>query len=152
MSYKGRFIRNAALMGLMTLGVTATAFGQTSAATTLGPLWQNAADVSRNSDWHVYATVLNGIKYIQVRDRAGTLHTVIGVVNGTPFVTPMGVDALRVSVPSPSAAPSTTSAAAIPQTIYSDGTTTVTAAPQSNGAMSFAVMDICKTTNCGGGG
>lgn len=151
MSYKTRLIRHAALVGALSLCTAATAFGQT--ASTTSSLWQNATDVSTNSNWLVYAVVLNGIKYIQIKDEAGTVHALIGVINGTPFVTPMGVDALNVSTPTSSAA-STANDAGATQTVYNDGATTVAETPQSDGTTRFTVQsnDSCPTTGCAGGG
>jgi hypothetical protein len=81
--------------------------------------------------------VLNGIKYVQVNDLNGTVHAAVGAANGTVVVLPMGVDSQNVQTAA-SSAPSTA------QTVYSDATTTVTAAPQSNGTTQITVIeDTC---------
>jgi len=131
-------VRKALLAGCVALGLTSTAFAQTSTpATGLGQSWPNAADVSASPNWHVYVFVLNGIKYVQVNDLNGTVHAAVGAANGTVVVLPMGVDSQNVQT----AASSTSSTA---QTVYSDATTTVTAAQQSNGTTHITVLeDTC---------
>jgi len=145
---QGSLIRKAAFAGLAALGATSAAFAQTAApATGLGQAWPNAADVSANPNWHVYVFVLNGVKYIQVNDLNGTVHAAVGTANGTSIVLPVGVDSQNVST-SPSSTPNAT------QTVYSDSATTVTAAPQNNGATRFTVSNTssCPTVGCGGNG
>lgn len=140
-------VRNALLTGLVTVGLTSTAFAQTSApASGLGQSWPNAADVSANPHWHVYVFVLNGIKYVQVNDLNGTVRAAVGTAGGSTIVLPVGVDAQRVSTDQPATAPSA-------QTVYNDGSTTVTATPQTDGTTTFnaATTSICNTYNCGGG-
>lgn len=145
---QGSLVRKAAFAGLFALGAT-TAFGQTAApATGLGQSWPNAADQSTSPNWHVYVFVLNGIKYIQINDLNGTVHAAIGTANGSSIVLPVGVDSQNVST-SPSSSSSSST-----QTIYNDGTTTVTATPQSNGTTQFSAVqaDTCPTVGCGGNG
>ena len=142
-----RFIRNAAFAGLFAL-CASTAMAQTSSpATGLGQSWPNAADQSVSPNWHVYVFVLNGIKYIQINDLAGTVHAAVGTANGSSIVLPVGVDSQNVSTSSSSSSSST-------QTVYNDGTTAVTATPQSSGATQFSVLQAssCPTVGCGGNG
>ncbi len=130
-------VRKALLAGFVAIGLTSTAFAQTSTpATGLGKAWPNAADLSANPHWHVYVFVLHGIKYIQVNDLNGTVHAAIATAAGTSIVLPMGVDAQNVQTMA-----SDTSSSA--QTVYSDATTTVTATPQRNGTTQFAVASTC---------
>jgi threonine/homoserine efflux transporter RhtA len=140
-------VRKALLAGCVALGLTSTAFAQTSTpATGLGQAWPNTADVSANPNWHVYVFILNGIKYVQVNDLNGTVHAAVGTTSGAIIVLPMGVDAQNVTTTS------TTSQAA--QTVYQDATTTVTATPQSNGATTFAISALaaCPQLQCSGPG
>jgi hypothetical protein len=139
-------VRKAVLAGFVALGLSSTAFAQTSTpASGLGQSWPNAADLSANPNWHVYVFVLNGIKYVQVNDLNGTVHAAVGASNGSVVVLPMGVDSQNVTT-SPSSTSSNT------QTVYSDSTTTVTATPQSNGTTTFLVEDRCNAYNCSAGG
>src|SRR5579859_7955170 len=144
------FVRKTAFAGLSALCITSMAFAQTSApATGLGQAWPNATDVSTNPNWHAYVFVLNGIKYIQINDLNGTVHAAIGTANGTSIALPVGVDSQNVATSS-----STTTSSSSTQTVYSDGTTTVTATPQSNGTTKFTVLDTttCPSGCSGGGG
>jgi hypothetical protein len=141
-------VRKALLAGCVALGLTSTAFAQTSTpATGLGQAWPNAADVSANPNWHVYVFILNGVEYVQVNDLNGTVHAAIGTAGGTTVVLPVGVDAQNVTASS--SAPSTSTTV----TIYSDNATTVTATPQSNGATQFNAVanSSCSLLRCTGG-
>jgi hypothetical protein len=151
MRTKASFIRKTALTGLFALCASATAFAQTATpATGLGQAWPNAADQSSSPNWHVYVFVLNGVKYIQVNDLNGTVHAAVGAANGTSIVLPIGVDAQNVTTSSSSSSSSST------QTIYNDGTTTVTATPQSDGTTQFnaatPATEICSGVCSGTGG
>jgi hypothetical protein len=142
-----RGIRKALLAGCVALGLTSTAFAQTSTpATGLGQAWPNAADVSANPHWHVYVFILNGVKYVQINDLNGQVHAAIGTASGTTIVLPMGVDAQNVTTKS-----AISSAA---ETIYQDAATTVSVTPQSNGATAFAVAQTqaCPQADCSGPG
>jgi hypothetical protein len=153
MRTKASFIRKAALTSLFAFCASGTAFAQTATpATGLGQAWPNAADQSSSPNWHVYVFVLNGVKYIQVNDLNGTVHAAVGTVSGATFALPMGVDAQNVATDSSSSS----STSSTTQTIYNDGTTTVTATPQSNGTTQFsataAQADICTGNQCSGNG
>lgn len=131
-------IRKALLAGCVALGLTSTAFAQTSTpATGLGQAWPNAADVSASPNWHVYVFVLNGIKYVQINDLNGTVHAAVATAAGTVMVLPIGIDSQNVQ--SSQSVSSSSSA----QTVYNDGTTVVAAEPQSNGTTQFLVADTC---------
>jgi hypothetical protein len=139
----------ALLAGFVAIGLTSTAFAQTSAsATGLGQSWPNATDVSANPHWHVYVFVLNGVKYVQINDLNGTVHAAVGTAGGATIVLPVGVDAQNVTTPTTSAASSTA------QVVYQDAATTVTATPQSSGNTSFAVQSLqsCPAYGCSGTG
>jgi hypothetical protein len=142
-------VRKATLIGLIALGLTSTAFAQTSTPSTgLGQAWPNAADVSANSKWHVYVFYLGGVKYVQVNDLNGKVHAAIGTAGDTTIVLPVGIDAQNVTT----STPSTTSSNTV--TVYSDNATTITATPQSNGTTVFTAIanDDCQSGySCGGG-
>jgi hypothetical protein len=130
-------VRKALLAGFVVIGLTSTAFAQTSTpATGLGKAWPNAADLSTNPHWHVYVFVHHGIKYIQVNDLNGTVHAAVATAAGTAIVLPMGVDAQSVQTEA-------SSASSTVQVVYSDATTTVMATPQSNGTTQFLVANTC---------
>ncbi|QRN56013.1 hypothetical protein ISN74_18655 [Dyella caseinilytica] len=136
---------------MIALCVASTGYAQTATpATGLGQAWPNAADLSSSPNWHVYVFVLNGVKYVQVNDLNGTVHAAVGVANGSTSVLPVGVDSQNVTTSATSSSSSAT------QTIYNDGTTTVTATPQSNGTTQFnavsAQMQACPDLCSGGGG
>jgi hypothetical protein len=131
-------IRRALLAGLVAIGLTSTAFAQTSTpATGLGQSWPNAADQSSNPHWHVYVFVLNGIKYVQVNDLNGTVHAAVATAQGTTVVLPVGVDSQNVQT-------SSSNASSGAQQVYSDATTTVTAKPQRDGTTQFLVASACS--------
>jgi hypothetical protein len=142
---RGQGIRKALLAGCVALGLTSTAFAQTSTpATGLGQAWPNAADVSANVHWHVYVFYLNGVKYLQVNDLNGTVHAAIGTAGGATIVLPVGVDSQNVTTSGTSTSSSST------VTLYSDNSTTVTATPQSNGTTLFTATPTAQDV-CGGG-
>lgn len=150
MRTKANFIRNAALTSLFALCASPMAFAQTATPSTgLGQAWPNASDLSTNPNWHVYVFVLNGVKYIQVNDLNGTVHTAVAAANGTLMALPVGVDSQNTTT---SSAPAAASSSSTTQTVYNDATTTVTATPQSSGATLFkATTQSCPTADCGGG-
>jgi hypothetical protein len=135
------------------LACASPVFGQTSApATGLGQAWPNAADVSTSPRWHVYVFRLHGIKYIQINDRNGIVRAAIGMAAGTSIVLPVGVDAQQVTTTTTTGA-MTNAVSSVSETVYQDATMIITATPQSNGTMKFAVASICQDPyNCGGGG
>lgn len=146
--YQG--VRKALLAGLVAIGLTSTAFAQTSTpASGLGQSWPNAADLSADPNWHVYVFVLNGVKYVQVNDLNGNVHAAVGTAGGTTIVLPVGADSQNVST---TQAPASSNAV----TVYSDTSTTVTATPQTNGTTLFSATPTTAATcqggyNCGGG-
>jgi hypothetical protein len=152
MRTKASFIRKTALISFIALCAASTGFAQTATPSTgLGQAWPNATDVSASPNWHVYVFVLNGVKYIQVNDLNGTVHGAVATANGTLMALPVGVDAQNVTTTTTTQSASSTNSAA--QTVYSDGTTTITATPQSSGATQIkaATMMVCPTYGCGGG-
>ncbi|WP_205744353.1 hypothetical protein [Dyella sp. M7H15-1] len=151
MRTKANFIRNATLTSLFALCASSTAFAQTATPSTgLGQAWPNATDVSASPNWHVYVFVLNGVKYIQVNDLNGTVHAAVATANGTLMALPVGVDAQNVTTTTAAQSVSSTNSAT--QTVYNDGTTAITATPQSSGATQIKVKtNACPTLDCSGG-
>jgi hypothetical protein len=150
MRSKAPFISKTVLTGLIALCAASTAFAQTATpATGLGQAWPNAADVSTSPNWHVYVFVLNGVKYVQVNDLNGTVHAAVATANGTVMELPVGVDAQNVTTTTQA----TSSSSSATQTVYNDGSTTITATPQSNGATQIraAETESCPTLGCSGG-
>lgn len=116
-------------LGLSLSGMVAAA---EPPATGLGQAWPNATDVSASPNWHVYVFVLNGIKYVQVNDLNGNVIGAIGTAGGQFITLPIG-QSQNVSTPQQRVARASTMRAAAPMTVYSDGSTVITATPQSNG-------------------
>ena len=147
MRTKANFIHKAAITSLFALCASSVGYAQTATpATGLGQAWPNATDLSASPNWHVYVFVLNGIKYVQVNDLNGTVHAAVGsTAVGTTVVLPVGVDAQNVTTTSSSSTSTT-------QTVYNDGTTTVTATPQSNGTTQFNALTAACPNGCSGGG
>jgi hypothetical protein len=136
-------IRQTVLAGLVSLGLTTVAAAQTAApATGLGQAWPNAVDRSASPNWHVYVFERDGVRYIQINDRNGTVHAALGRAGDTTFVLPVGVDANEVTISS-SAEDSTS---AMP--IYQDDSISVVAAPQGDGATLITVQAQCDPAKC----
>jgi len=119
-----------------------------NAQTGLGQSWPNAPDVSANPNWHVYVFHRDGIRYIQVNDLNGHVRGAFAAANGEFLALPIGSDAQRLVIPSPSsgtadAMASTGTAADDETTVYQDDSMQVLAAPQSNGTMELYVHKKC---------
>ena len=136
-------IRHTLLAGVIAWGLATVATAQAAeSATGLGQAWPNAADHSRSPDWHVYVFERDGVRYIQVNDRHGTVHAALGRAGDTTFALPLGVDANAVTISS--SAEGGTSA--LP--IYQDEAISVTATPQSDGATLISVQSKCDPAMC----
>ena len=123
--------------------VVLTGFGvgiaaaQTAGVADLGKAWPNAKDLSSSPNWHAYVFEQDGVRYIQVNDRNGTVHAAIGVVGNTAFALPMGVDAQHVST-------ALSSDVSVPsEVVYQDDTATVAAMPQDDGTVQIIVRAAC---------
>jgi hypothetical protein len=81
------------------------------------------------------------------------VHAAVGTANGTAIVLPIGVDSQNVSTTQAAPSSSASTSSATTQTVYNDGTTAVTAAPQSNGTTKFStqLLQSCPDL-CGGAG
>jgi hypothetical protein len=138
--------RRTALTGMIVLSMACTATAQTSPAestTGLGESWPNAADVSTNPDWHAYVFQKDGVRYIQINDRNGTVHAAFGKAGEMVFALPVGVDAQRVDIVD----------ALNPQerseTIYEGQTVTIETTVQNDGSKNIvAVSKGCDPINC----
>lgn len=105
-------------------------------ATGLGQSWPNAADVSASPHYHVYVFERLGVRYVQVNDLNGNVRGAFGNAGGDIFGLPIGIDANRLATPSePLAMPSDAKG----ETVFTDGTTSVQAAPQSDGTLRLLV-------------
>jgi hypothetical protein len=131
--------------GVMALTLSVSAMAQ-APATGLGQTWPNATDVSVSPHYHVYVFVRDGIRYIQVNDASGTVRGAVATAGGQTLVLPIGTDASSVQVSQGSVQNAATSAATTTETVYSDSATQITAAPQSNGAITLNVMNasLCQ--------
>lgn len=140
-------IRHAILAGFAALSLTTIAVAQTATPDTgLGQAWPNAKDHSRSPYWHVYVFKRDGIRYIQINDRNGTVHAALGHASDTIFALPLGVDAENVTIMSSTDG----STSALP--IYQDEAIGVMAVPQSDGTMQIMVQSVCSDpVGCSGG-
>ena len=147
---QGSRIFKATLAGMFALCAASPIFGETAApATGLGQSWPNAPDVSTSPNWHVYVFQLNGVKYIQVNDLAGTVHAAVGTANGVTIVLPVGVDAQHVKT---AHALPASRAMTLSNVVYRDGAMTIMAVPQSSGGTQFTMAQTCGTAyGCTGG-
>lgn len=147
-------VRKAVLAGFVAVGLSSTAFAQTSApATDLGQAWPHTADVSASPDWHVYVFWAQGIKYVQVNDLSGNVHAAIGTANGTTIVLPAGVDSQNIVITERADVASQvnaarTAAVSATQVVYQDAATSITAAPKKGGGTQFSVQTKCDPLNC----
>ena len=65
----------------------------------LGEPSPTATDISISSAWSVYEFERDGIRYLQINDKAGHVRAAVGHVPGAFWVLPIGSDADRVAVP-----------------------------------------------------
>jgi hypothetical protein len=64
----------------------------------LGESFPMSADLAADPAWQVYEFERDGIRYVQVNDKAGRVRAAVGRIDGTFWVLPIGSDADRVSV------------------------------------------------------
>jgi hypothetical protein len=133
----------AALGMFLGLGLSGMVAAAEPPATGLGQAWPNATDVSASPNWHVYVFVLNGIKYVQVNDLNGNVIGAIGTAGGQFITLPVG-QSHYVSTPQQRATRASSVRAATPTTVYNDGSTAITATPQSNGMTMLSAAAICS--------
>lgn len=73
--------------------------GTPKATTGLGQAAPPSFNVSQNAAWAAYEFERDGIQYLQVNDRRGNVHAIIGNVGETFWTLPAGSAADRVSLP-----------------------------------------------------
>lgn len=117
----------------------------TPPATGLGQAWPNATDVSVSPHYHVYAFLLNGVRYLQVNGLDGSVLGAVGTAGGQFIVLPIG-NATQVSTPQQSATTPTAATSSTSEVVYQDASTVLTATPQSDGttALTAATADMCS--------
>lgn len=115
-----------------------TAAAATPTVTGLGQAWPNTNDVSRNPDFHAYQFDMQGVRYVQINDRNGTVRGAVAYIAGQVLELPIGVDASRWTVTETPIAPSSS------ETVYQADGMTVQAATQTDGTMRL----LLATTDC----
>ncbi len=65
----------------------------------LGEPFPTSTDLSISSTWSVYEFERDGIRYLQINDKAGNVRAAVGHIPGTFWVLPIGSNADRVAVP-----------------------------------------------------
>ena len=64
----------------------------------LGESFPMSADLAADPAWQVYEFERDGVRYVQVNDKAGRVRAAVGRIDGTFWVLPIGSDADRVSI------------------------------------------------------
>lgn len=64
----------------------------------LGEAFPLTVDVAPDPSWQVYEFSRDGIRYVQVNDKAGRVRAAVGRIEDTFWVLPIGSDVDRVSV------------------------------------------------------
>jgi hypothetical protein len=106
----------------------------------LGQSWPNATDVSASPHWHVYVFVKDGVRYVQVNDTNGGVHSAIASAGGQVRVLPIGSNAEDTTT-----TPATTSSA---ETVYSDDEVTIQAATApTTGVTQFRVSAVAPCSD-----
>jgi len=144
--------RRTTFIALFAFGMSGAAFAANPLSTGLGQSWPNTADVSTNPNFHVYVFALGGIRYIQVNDINGNVLGSVGTASDQFITLPIGRFAQLVSTPQqPLATPTSAIPAASPSPIYTDGTTSITATPLSDGTLRLsaaAAQNQCDPVDC----
>jgi hypothetical protein len=139
-----RVIRCAVYAAVAATAFTATvAAAQTAAVDDLGKAWPGTQDQSASPNWHAYVFERDGVRYVQINDRNGTMHAAIGMVGSTAFALPMGLDASNVEMTSLSDNVGTSS-----DVIYQDDSIRVALVPQTDSATRIQVMAMCPPDQC----
>ena len=71
----------------------------------LGQSFPAAGLIAQDTAWQVYEFQRDGVRYLQINDRVGNVRAAIGLIGGTAWVLPMGIDVDRVRVTSGAALP-----------------------------------------------
>jgi hypothetical protein len=64
----------------------------------LGESFPPTVDVAPDPTWQVYEFARDGIRYVQVNDKAGRVRAAAGRIDGTFWILPIGSDVDRVSI------------------------------------------------------
>ncbi|WP_205744397.1 hypothetical protein [Dyella sp. M7H15-1] len=136
--------RHAVITTLLAAMLSTSALAFQAPSTGLGQAWPNAIDVSASPHYHVYVFVRDGIRYVQVNDLNGTVRAAVAIGDHEVLVLPVGVDAQYVSTSQ--VGDQTAKIAGNAETIYSDGSTQITAEPSSNGTVQLNIVkpNLCK--------
>lgn len=126
---------HAVAAAVLALGLSSIAQATDAPSSGLGQSWPNATDVSANPHWHVYVFEKDGVRYVQVNDTNGGVHSAIATAGGQVLVLPIGSDAQNVTT--------TASTSTSAETVYDDGTVKISAAVQPTGAVQMAVSTGC---------
>jgi hypothetical protein len=132
-----RFVSLASAISVVVAALLSTAaLADQPPATGLGQAWPNATDVSVSPHYHAYVFIRDGIRYIQINDLNGTVLGAVAMADRVVLVLPVGVDAPYVTTQHTQVlAP-----AANAETVYSDGTTIITATPTNTGVEQLNVV------------
>lgn len=116
-----------------------------------GQITPNTRDLSTAPGFHVYASVLHGITFLQVNDQNGIVGS-IGTAHGQFITLPVGRFAQLVTTPGqPAAVAATAPATAAPVQVYNDGTTLLTVVPLADGSTQLNAMQTnqaCDPIDC----
>ena len=135
------------ILGLVGIGMAGAAAADNLPATGLGQAWPNATDLSSDPHYHAYVFMLGGMKYVQINDNNGNIIGAVGTANGQFLTLPIGRFSQYVATPN-QAPHSGSTAAAATSTVYQDGTTTIRATPQLDGAVSLQAIDCTDPAVC----
>jgi hypothetical protein len=64
----------------------------------LGDAFPATVDVAPDPAWQVYEFARDGVRYVQVNDKAGRVRAAVGRIDDTFWVLPIGADVDRVSI------------------------------------------------------
>ncbi|MFC4526981.1 hypothetical protein ISN76_09785 [Dyella halodurans] len=147
---KGKHMQHASIRfaRFAVVGLLVMASGLSSAMATdglpstgLGQSWPNATDVSASPRWHVYVFQRQGVRYIQVNDLNGKVHTAFAAAAGNFLGLPVGVDAAGLATPQE---PLPVPASKKGEIVYQDAAVKVFVAPQADGSLRvFAASGDC---------
>lgn len=138
----------AVLLGVVMLGGPAVAWAccpsdgtGVARSTGLGMQFPVAEDLAIDSAWQVYEFQRDGVRYLQINDRAGGVRAAIAYVSDTFWVLPVGTDPDRVSTPDkPRALPTGVTG----RVIYRSAAAEVLAFTGSDGITFFSVSSTSR--------
>jgi len=137
--------RHAAMVSMITLGLSFSVSAAESPTGGLGQAWPNAQDVSRSPQFHVYVFSRDGVRYIQVNDLSGNVRAAFATANGQFLVLPAGVDASHATTTQALPATSTS------ESVYNDGVVQVVVRSSDKGLVWTAASATVGTSPVGQG-